>query len=77
MSVCSYVCMCTMCEPVAHRRQERASSLPELELWVIVSHHVGARNWTQVLRKNKDSYPLSRLSSPKAWHFGLHLPQWH
>lgn len=31
------------------------SYFPELELWIVVSHYVGAENETLVLSRNKDS----------------------
>lgn len=37
------VCMCTMCVPGIFRGQKRVSDL-ELELWMVVTHHVGAEN---------------------------------
>lgn len=46
-------------------RREQVSEPLELEFPTVVSHHVGARNQTQVLwRKSQFSYPLSHLSCP-------------
>lgn len=42
------VCMCTVCMCGACGSQKRASYTQELELQMIVSCHVGARNQTQV-----------------------------
>lgn len=39
-----YVCMCTTCMPSARRAPKIASDIPELELWMPVSHTVDARN---------------------------------
>ena len=38
------MCMCTMCVSVAGRGQKRVSDPLELELQMVVSHHVGAEN---------------------------------
>ena len=48
-SVCIYLCITWIQCPW---RPERASNTLELELQMVVSHHVGARNQTQVLWKN-------------------------
>lgn len=42
-----YVCMCTMCIPGA-RGQKMVSEALELELWIVVNHHVDAGNQTLV-----------------------------
>lgn len=48
-----------------HRGQKRPMDLLELEFWMAVSHHVGARTRSWVSYKNsKSSYPLNHLSSP-------------
>jgi len=39
-----YVYMCTTCVPGAFHGHKRASEPLELELRVVVSHHVGAEN---------------------------------
>jgi hypothetical protein len=45
-------------------RSGQVSELLELEFPTIVSHHVGAKNQTQVLWESSQcSYPLSHLSS--------------
>lgn len=54
-----------MCVPTACSSQKRVWDAWELELWVVVSHHVGTWNRTQVFCKsNKCSCLLSSLSSP-------------
>ena len=54
----------------------------QVSLWVVVSHHVGAGNWTQDLPKSSQcSYLLSHLASPKQLtliyviHAFAHIPQ--
>jgi hypothetical protein len=44
MCVCMYVCMYAMCMLSAHTEQKVASDPLELELWIVVSHLVGAGN---------------------------------
>jgi hypothetical protein len=39
-------CQCTSCVPSAHWDQKRSLDPLELELYVVVSHHVGARDQT-------------------------------
>lgn len=39
-----HVCMCTVHTPDDCRGQERSSESLGLELWMVVSHHVGARS---------------------------------
>ena len=39
-----YTCMCIACEPDARQGQKKSSELLELELQVVVSHHVRDRN---------------------------------
>lgn len=48
----TYVCVCTPCACTlgAHRSQKRLLDPLELRLWMIVNHHVGAKN--QFLCKN-------------------------
>lgn len=36
--------MCATCMVGAQRSQKRELELPELESWMVASHHVGARN---------------------------------
>lgn len=53
-----YVCMCTTCMPGAGRGQKRAMHLLELELRMVVGHHVnaGTLSYTpHILCKNKCS----------------------
>ena len=38
--------------PAAHRLQRKVSEPLELELEMVVGHHVGARNQTQILCKS-------------------------
>ena len=43
--LCLHICLCTMCMPGACGGQiGRALHPQELELWMAVSHHVGAGN---------------------------------
>lgn len=50
--------------PGAHRCQKQASDLLELELWLVVSHHVGSGTLTQILCKSNKCYaPLIHLSA--------------
>lgn len=45
---CPHVCICTTCTHEACRGQKRASDAQELEVWTVVSHHVGGENWAWV-----------------------------
>lgn len=59
----AYVCMCTACMPDALRGQNSLYHL-ELDLQMVVSHHVGAGNQIQVFCKsNKCSQLPLHLSS--------------
>ena len=42
-------CMSIIYVSGAHEDQKRASDPLELELQTVVSHHVGAGDWTQIL----------------------------
>lgn len=60
-------CLCTLCMPIAHRSQKRASDPLKLELQVAVRCHVSAENQTWVLkRRSQCSQPLGHLSSLSA-----------
>lgn len=65
--LCVWVLCLFECAPYAcsaHGDQKRASDPPELELHMVLSHHVGAGNETLVLWKSRwCSRPLSHLSS--------------
>jgi hypothetical protein len=53
-----HVCMCTTCVPGACRGQKRALHLLDLELWMVVGHHVDAGNLSStpfIFCKNKCS----------------------
>jgi hypothetical protein len=50
MSGFLHVCMCTICVPGALGSQKGEMDPLELELWMVVNHHVGAGNRTQVLK---------------------------
>lgn len=55
-------CMHTTWMHHAHRAQKKVLDPLELELWVLVSHYVGAGNRVQVLCKsNKSSKPMTCL----------------
>ena len=65
--LCLHACLCATCMPGAHGGQEKDPL--ELELQMLVSHHVGARNQTWVLWKIKYSSLLSHLSSLAVSYF--------
>jgi len=46
------LCLCLTSMPGGHRGQKRTSDPPATGLWMVVSHRVGAGNWTQVFWKN-------------------------
>ena len=50
---CLHVCKCIMYVPDLHRSPKTIPNSLELELWVVVSHHVGARK--QVLLQERRS----------------------
>jgi hypothetical protein len=56
---CLYVCTCNTFEFGAHRGQKASDPrrkhqiFLEMELWVLVNHHLGARNQGQVLCKKE------------------------
>lgn len=61
-----YVYVSHMYVSDVHKAQKRALDALELEFQVVGSHHVGARNQTQVLGKNKCSEPSRHVSkAPK------------
>lgn len=39
-----FACMCTMCTSGTRRGQKRASDFLGLELWLVMSYHVGSGN---------------------------------
>jgi hypothetical protein len=43
----AYMYICVPRVYSAHRSQENASDVLDLELWIIVNHYVGTRNWTE------------------------------
>ena len=47
--ICVHICLCTSCVFGACGGQKRALDALELELQMVVSHHMGAGNQTQVL----------------------------
>lgn len=49
MDVLPGLCMCTVCMPDTYVGQKRALNPLKLELWVVVSPHMGARNQSQIL----------------------------
>lgn len=49
LPACMYV---HMCKPGAHRSQDSGLDPLELELWMVVSYHVGAENGTWVVQKS-------------------------
>lgn len=64
MGVCMYICVPLTCLASEEFRRGRWTPL-ELELQVIVNHHVHTGKWTQVCCKNSQcSYPLSYFPSP-------------
>ena len=60
LHVCIYMCICL----VTHRGQKRALEPLELELQMVVSCYVGARNQTWVLCKNNKHVLLTAEKSP-------------
>ena len=58
---CLYIYVCMICMPGTFTEQEQALDPLELQLEVVVSHHVGAWNRTWVLR-------LKGLKKLKATH---------
>lgn len=57
--------MFIMCVPCDHRGQKRVLDPQKLEIWMIVSCHVGTGNQIPVLCKNKkSSYTLSHFLGP-------------
>ena len=55
-----------VCVPYACLLSMKMRRFPELELWMVVGHNVGAKNCTHVFRKNKLSKLLACLSSPSS-----------
>ena len=57
LCVCGqYLCLWAMHMLGAHRGQKRVLGSLELELWMVINHHVDAENRTQVFwKKNKCS----------------------
>jgi hypothetical protein len=53
LPVCMYVCIYCATYVPATRGQKRPSGLLELELQMVVNHHVGAGIWTQVLCESR------------------------
>lgn len=49
---CFHVCLCTTCMHGASWGQRTVSDPLELELQLVVSHHVDVENWTYVFWKN-------------------------
>lgn len=47
------ICMCTTCM-LSVLRGQRALDPLELELWMVMSHHVNAGNWTWVVCKSNE-----------------------
>lgn len=65
-----HVYLCTMCVSDAYAGQKRVLSLLKLELSMLVTCHVAAKNGTQVLWKSSQyHYPLMHLSIPSAAFF--------
>lgn len=55
--VCLRMCVhvCTACVSGVLGSQKRASDALEVELWMVVSHHVGTRMGTRICKSNKCS----------------------
>lgn len=49
MDILPGLCMCTICMPDTYVDQKRALDSLKLELWVVVSPYMGARNQSQIL----------------------------
>lgn len=77
------ICVCTTCMPDVCGRQKKVSHFLELELWMIVSYHVG--RWEPnpgSLQVSKGSQLLSRLQPLylyplNAGIIGVHPFIWH
>lgn len=68
MCVCEcvyYVCMCATCVSITSGCQKKASNSLELELKMLVSHHVGDGNgtWSSARTASSPGAELSRLVS--------------
>lgn len=66
---CLHVCICISCVPSALGNQKRSLCILELEVWMVVSHHVGSENQTQVFRRIVSAlhhWPIS-LAPHYAW----------
>lgn len=85
LCVCPHACMCI---PRTLGGQKRASDPKELELWIVGSSHMGARNQTLVLGKSspvpltsEPSFQSMRVFYPFLWlvvyHLGLPFVQCH
>lgn len=63
--------MCTTSMPSALGGQKKILDPLEQELWVVVSHHVGAKNQTWVLSKTSQCFSqLNHVSSSRHIHVG-------
>lgn len=72
---CLHTCMCTACLPAIHAVNRRVSGLPELKVFMVLNHHVGARNRTCVFWKSsKRTKLLSHLSIPLLCSFETRSP---
>lgn len=61
-----HVYMCVTCVPGIQGSKKRSLGPLELDLWMIVSHHVDVGNQTQVILKiNKYSQPPKHFCSPQ------------
>lgn len=59
---CPRACLCIMCAPTAIQSQKRAPGPLELKLQMVVNHHAGAGNWTQVRWKSSQVLLSSEAS---------------
>lgn len=59
--------LCTTCIPGALRSPKRESDPLVLELLMVVSHQVCARNWTSVLCKKSNKWALSPALAMVLW----------
>lgn len=76
--MCMNVCLCTTQKASVHRDQKDPSDPLELELLMVVSHHVGAGTQTQVLYKEQvcSTMELSPQAPPLHQLLGLTVWLW-
>jgi hypothetical protein len=53
---CMYMYVCATCMPDTQRGQMKISMPLELELWIVVSYHVGVKKETKVLSQSSKCF---------------------